>query len=91
MKDDKDTLTLDLADAPAVRRQRGRPADPNAMTHAQRQAKYRAALRAAGKGEIKVIVSHEVQEALAKFVEFKDMTLGDAVDKILRDRLLRKR
>lgn len=91
MKDDKDVHTVDLADAPAVRRQRGRPADPNALTHAARQAKYRANLRAAGKTEVQVIVSQEVQAALAKFVEFKDMTLGEAVDKILRDRLLRKR
>lgn len=29
--------------------------------------------------------------ALAKFIQFKDMTLGDAVDRIVRDRLLRKR
>lgn len=91
MKDDKDTFTVDLADAPAVRRQRGRPADPNAPTAAQRQAKYRARLRDAGKAELSVVVSQDVIDALVKFVEFKDMSLGQVVDKVLRDRLLRKR
>jgi hypothetical protein len=32
-----------------------------------------------------------VKQALAKFIQFKDMTLGDALDRIVRDRLLRKR
>jgi hypothetical protein len=73
------------------RAKRGRPANPNTPTAAQRQAKYRANLAAAGKAEIQVIVALDVQAALAKHIEFKDMTLGQAIDKIVRDRLLRKR
>lgn len=73
------------------RAKRGRPANPNTPTGAQRQAKYRANLVASGKGELQVIISADVQAALAKHVEFKDITLGEAIDKIVRDRLLRKR
>jgi histidyl-tRNA synthetase len=69
---------------------RGRPANPSTSA-ALRQAKYRANLAAAGKAEIQVIVALDVQAALAKHIEFKDMTLGQAIDKIVRDRLLRKR
>lgn len=91
MKDLTDTRTLDLADAPAVRRQRGRPAVPGALSNAERQAAYRARRAEVGFKSVTVDISAECRAALAKYVEFKDMTLGDAVERILRDRLLRKR
>lgn len=47
--------------------------------------------RAAGVEEITVEVDREVADALRRFVQFKDMTLGEAATRILRDRLLRKR
>jgi len=79
-------------DLPGVPKKRGRPATGTAMTDAERQKKRRAKLAAEGKEVLgSVVVSKEVREALSKYVEFKDMTLGDAVDRILRDRLLRKR
>jgi hypothetical protein len=76
---------------PGVPKRRGRPPTGKAMTASERQAKYLARLAAEGKAAVTVVVSQEVQEALSRYVEFKDMTLGEAVDKILRDRLLRKR
>lgn len=71
---------------------RGRPSSGTALSDAERQARRVAKLEAAGKALLpRVAVSKEVQLALAKFIKFKDMTLGDALDRIIRDRLLRKR
>jgi hypothetical protein len=38
-----------------------------------------------------VVVTKQVQEALARYIQFKDMTLGDTLERIIRDRLLRPR
>lgn len=89
MKDLKDTLTVDPADP--VRRQRGRPPTGEALTPAQRQAARRARLKASGKETLAVEIDSDVLARLREFVEFKDLTLGEVVSKILRDRLLRKR
>ena len=73
-------------------RRRGRPPTGNALSASARQARRREKLEAEGKTLLpRVVVSLEVQEALAKFIKFKNMTLGDALDRIVRDRLLRKR
>lgn len=87
-----DDKTIDLVTPGAgVVRQRGRPVTGTALTPAQRQKARRERLRAAGEEEITVKVSAEVAAALRKFVEFKDLTLGEALTKIMHDRLLRKR
>ena len=82
----------DTAESAKTRRGRGRPATGNALSPSARQARRRAKLEAEGKTLLPpTVVSLEVQEALTKFIQFKDMTLGDALDRIVRDRLLRKR
>jgi len=84
----KDDLTVEL---PGVPKRRGRPSTGNALTAAERQARRREKLAAEGKVSSTVVISREVQQALADFVEFKDVSLGDVVDRILRGYLLRKR
>jgi hypothetical protein len=82
----------DSPEKPETSRKRGRPSTGNALSESARQARRRANLEAAGKTLLpRIAVSLEVQEALAKYIQFKDMTLGDALDRIIRDRLLRKR
>lgn len=82
----------DAATPPPTNRGRGRPSTGNALSASARQARRREKLEAEGKTLLpRVVVSLEVHEALAKFIQFKDMTLGDALDRIVRDRLLRKR
>ncbi|MFC5551784.1 hypothetical protein ACFPO9_24970 [Massilia aerilata] len=73
-------------------RKRGRPSTGKALSDADRQARRREKLKTVGKALLPpAVVSQEVEQALAKFIQFKDMTLGDALDRIVRDRLLRKR
>lgn len=84
----KDDITAEL---PGVPKRRGRPPTGQALSSAERQKRRREKLAAEGRTLVTVDISEEVQQALSKYVEFKDMTLGDAVDRILRDRLLRKR
>jgi hypothetical protein len=72
-------------------RPRGRPAKPDAMTAAQRKAAQRARAKGQGKVSREFMLSLDVVEALDKFVESKDEDRSAVVDRILRDRLLRKR
>ena len=77
---------------PAIRKKRGRPASGKALSAADRQARRLAKLEAEGKALLPpMVVSREVKLALAKFIKYKDMTLGDALERIVRDRLLRPR
>lgn len=85
-KRDKVTATL-----PGVAAKRGRPATGKAKTAAERQAAYRQRLLDQGREIVSVDLPVECSEALRKHVQFKDMTLVAAVEKIVRDRLLRKR
>ncbi len=87
-----ETVREELSTSTA-RGKRGRPASGNALSAADRQRRRLEKLKAEGKALLpQVVVSQEVQQALAKFIKFKDdMTLGDALDRIVRDRLLRKR
>ncbi|EEF21763.1 conserved hypothetical protein [Ricinus communis] len=84
-----DRRQLDLV--AGANRQRGRPATGVAMTAAERQAARRKRLAEEGKKTLTVEVSLEVLEALDKFVQFKDEDKGSVVDRVLRDRLIRKR
>ena len=71
---------------------RGRKPTGKALTGSERQARRLAKLEAAGKTLLpQVVVSQEVQQALVKYIKFKDMTLGEALERIIRDRLLRPR
>jgi len=88
MRQKSDLNTLEL---PGVKRSPGRPPKPDAMSAAERQAARRARLKAAGVAQLSVDVPMDVFEALSKFVEFKDLTKGEVVAKVMRDRLLRKR
>ena len=86
-----DTIA-DSAEKPKLPSKRGRKPTGKALSGSERQARRPAQIEAAGKTLLpQVVVSQEVQQALAKYIKFKDMTLGDALERILRDRLLRPR
>lgn len=84
----KDDITAEL---PGVPKRPGRPPTGKALSGADRQREYRARLREAGKEVLTVDIDADVIQKLREFVEFKDMTQGEVVSKVLRDRLLRKR
>ena len=88
MKDSADNKTLDLV---GEKRGRGRPRDPNAKTPAQRQRDYVERLREQGRDVISVDLPIEVIAAIDKYIEFRDMKRGEAIEKALRDRFMRKR
>lgn len=56
-----------------------------------RVARRRKALLEAGKVPLTVMVPVEVMSALNAFLQFKDETKDHLVERVLRDRLLRKR
>jgi hypothetical protein len=90
MRQIEDSKTLDLLGG--LPRGRGRPLSGKpASTAAERQAARRDRLRDEGKGVLTVEVSLDVIAALDAFVQFKDVTKGEVVDRILRGTLLRKR
>lgn len=91
MKSPNDTSTIDLIDGSGVTRQRGRPRTGTAMTGAERQQERRRRLAEEGKGVLTVEVSVDVLAALDAFVRFKPETKGAVVERVLRDRLMRKR
>jgi hypothetical protein len=80
-------------------RRRGRPSTGQAKSGAERQRLYRERKAGLGKEELPSIwLSSDVMAALKRYVNRQNadigsetLTLGDAVERILRDRLLRKR
>jgi len=84
----RDDVTGSLPGVPAPR---GRPKTGQALTNAQRQKAKRDRLAAEGKKQISATLSIEVIDAVKKHVEFRDLDIGDAIEKALRDRFLRKR
>lgn len=89
----KDDLTSEL---PGVPRRPGRPPTGKAKSGASRMAEYRARQAQAGLATVSVSLDKEVADALRGYVERRTadaapMTLSQAVERILRDRLLRKR
>lgn len=84
----KDDVTIQL---PGVPRRPGRPSTGKALDNAARSKAKRDRLEADGKKQVSVTISIDVLEAIKRHVQFKDLTLGDAFDKALRDRFLRKR
>lgn len=89
MKQLDDKVTGDLLEV--FKRPRGRPPTGKALSGSDRQRLRRERLRAAGDEVLTITVSSEVAEALRRFVQFKDITQGEALTKIISDRLLRKR
>lgn len=89
----KDDLTKEL---PGVPKRPGRPKTGKAMTPAERKAAQRAKLAASGLESVTVFLPLDVADALRAYVARKasdeePVTQGAAIEKILRDRLLRKR
>lgn len=92
----KDDVTAEL---PGLPKRRGRPPTGKAMSAAERQKAYRKRMAGAGRDELpSVWVQSDVLKALNAYVERQNadvaaepVTLGDAVDRILRAYLLRKR
>lgn len=94
MKQAEDNKTVDIEDAPGVRRQRGRPAVSNLTPKeqaAERQRRRRAKLAESDMVPLSVNVPREVKEALEKFIQFKDITLEQVVEKAIRQAIMRKR
>lgn len=90
MKSPDDNKTPDLVTA--LRRGRGRPPVGGvAQTPAERQKARRDRLAASGERPLTVTLPADLLAALDKFVEFKDLSKSEVVERILRDRLLRKR
>jgi hypothetical protein len=88
MKQATDVFTQEIEGLP---KRRGRPASGKAKSGAERAAARRERLKAEGKEVLSCEVGADVIEALRKNVQFKDLTQGEAVDRILRAYLLRKR
>lgn len=91
----KDNVTMNLPEVPA---KRGRPSTGKAKDGAARMRAYRERKAAEGKTAVTVFLDQETAAALDAYVKRQNadqaeqlVTLGDAVDRILRDRLLRKR
>lgn len=90
MKQVDDNRTIDML--PPARRGRGRPVGGGpAMTPAQRQKARRDRLKAEGAGFLTVELPVEVLAALDRFVQFKDISKGEVVERVLRRELMRKR
>jgi len=89
----KDDVTMEL---PGVGKRRGRPPTGNASTPAERMRALRAKAKAEGREQVSFFLSADEASALRAYVKRKcadteEMTLGDAVGRIIRDRLMRKR
>jgi hypothetical protein len=93
---------LSLPGVPPVPKKRGRPTtrpqDPDALkaAAAARQRAYLERKKAEGKEPLTLTLSVDLADALRSYVERRiadgePLTLGDAAEKILRDRLMRKR
>lgn len=91
MKQVDDDKTIDLVDQPGVVRQLGRPATGKAMTDAERQKLRRQRLAKEGMTTLSVVIPDEVMKAVDHFLQFKAETKDKLVERVLRDRLMRKR
>lgn len=85
----KDHRQLDLV--AGANRQRGRPSTGVAMSAAERQRARREKLRAAGVVSLTVQLPVEVIEAVHRFLQFKDETQDQLIERLLRQQLMRKR
>lgn len=86
MKQAEDTKTVDMLDPAPPKR--GRPVTGKAMTAAERKRKSRAKN---GKIAIGLDLSEDVVAGLKNYVQFKGLTQDQAIEKLIRTQLLRKR
>lgn len=91
----KDDVTMEL---PGVPKPRGRRSTGKALSGAERQRAYRAKLAEEGREQVSLDLPGDVAAALRQYVlrqnadvSTEPITLGQAAERILRDRLLRKR
>lgn len=90
MKQIEDDKTLELLDP--VKRGRGRPSTGAALTAAERKARQRARrLEQDGVKDITVAISLEAIDKLKGFIQFKDLTPGQVIDRLILQQLARKR
>lgn len=89
MKQLEDNKTLDLLGP--IKRGRGRPATGVAMSPAERQRQRRERLRAAGQEFLTVHIDAFLLAGLKAYIQFKDLTPDQVIDRLLRQQLLRKR
>ena len=89
MRQLEDDETLDLLGP--IKRGRGRPKTGSAMTAAERQKARRERLRASGEGFLTVHIDATLLAGLRAYLQFKDMTPDEVIDRLLRQQLLRKR
>lgn len=89
MKHAQDKQTGDLLDG--FIRQRGRPPTGKAKTMAERKRDSRARLREAGDGFLTVRLPLEVIDGLRRFRQFKDLTNDEIIERLVQQKLLRKR
>ena len=95
----KDDVTAGLPGIPARRgRPPTRPQDEKSLkaAAAARQRAYRARQAAEGKEDLTLTLPADVAEALREYTKRRsadgaELTLGKAVEKFVRDRLMRKR
>ena len=89
MKQVEDIFTAELL--PLAKRGRGRPPSAKSKTAAERKKHQRERLAEEGKVLRTYTLSVELVAALDKFVLFKDEDRNAVVERLLRDRLMRKR
>lgn len=89
MKQLEDDRTLDLLGP--NKRGRGRPATGKAKSAAARQRQRRERLRAAGEEFLTVHIDAALLAGLKAYIQFKDLTPDQVIDRLLRQQLLRKR
>lgn len=89
----KDDVTMEL---PGVAKRRGRPPTGKALSPAERMKAMRDRKRDEGLEQVSFFLSKDEADALRAYVkrraaDVEELTLGDAVGRIVRDRLMRKR
>lgn len=89
MKQPEDDKTLDLLGP--NKKGRGRPATGKALTAAERQKRRRERLRASGQDFLTVHIDAALLAGLKAYIQFKDLTPDQVIDRLLRQQLLRKR
>lgn len=86
MKDVHDSVTSDMHDQP--KKKRGRPATGSALSGAERNARYLANL---GGRRMTVTLSKETHAALSEYLERRQTTLSEVVERLIQSQIMRRR